>query len=270
MAQNIVSDMQVEQWPVSSLTHYDRNPRKNDHVVARMADSIREFGFRVPVLIQPDGRVIDGHLRLKAAVACGMDAVPVVVVDDLDPVRVRAFRIAINRMAELADWDEDLLAQELLELDADGFDLDLAGFDEAEIDSLTGEPEPGPGDDDVPPLPDTPQTAPGDLWIMGEHRLLCGDATLSADFERLMEDEQSHMVFTDPPYNVDYSGKAGKIMNDNMRSSSFYAFLRAVMDNISRVIIQGGVSMFAMRTMMTVDTCSERRFSAQGSNCPVC
>lgn len=128
--------MLVEQWPIEKLIEYIRNPRKNDHAVEKVAAAIHEFGFRVPILAKSDGLVIDGHLRLKAARKLGMETVPVILADDMSDNQVKAFRLSVNKMAELADWDEAMLALELSALQLDGFDLDLTGFDVGEIGGL--------------------------------------------------------------------------------------------------------------------------------------
>lgn len=128
--------MQVEQWPIERLTPYARNPRKNAHAVEDMAQAIRAFGFRVPVLARSTGEVVDGHLRLKAAIVAGLAEVPVILCDDMTPEQVKAFRISVNRMADLADWDEGLLKLEMLDLKALDFDLELTGFDNKELDLL--------------------------------------------------------------------------------------------------------------------------------------
>lgn len=129
--------MKTETWPLERLIDYARNPRKNDHAVDRVAAAIKEFGFRVPIVAKSDGLVVDGHLRLKAARKLGLAEVPVVLADDLTDAQVKAFRISVNRMAELAEWDSELLALELGELGELGFDLDLTGFSEGEIAALT-------------------------------------------------------------------------------------------------------------------------------------
>lgn len=129
--------MKTELWPLERLIDYARNPRKNDHAVDRVAAAIKEFGFRVPIIAKSDGLVVDGHLRLKAARKLGLVEVPVVLADDLTDAQVKAFRISVNRMAELAEWDNELLALELGELGELGFDLDLTGFGEGEIAALT-------------------------------------------------------------------------------------------------------------------------------------
>ena len=131
-----MSALQIEQWPVEKLRPYEHNPRKNDHVVSKMVDALRQFGFRVPLLAKSDGELIDGHLRYKAALAIGMATVPVICADDMDDTKIRAFRILINRSATWADWDEDLLLQELRALKMADFDLSETGFDDRELDQM--------------------------------------------------------------------------------------------------------------------------------------
>lgn len=134
-----MEEFNLEYWQIERLIPYARNPRKNDHAVDRVAAAIREFGFRVPVVAKSDGTVVDGHLRIKAAQKLGMDAVPVILADDMTDTQIKAFRISVNRMAELAEWDDELLKLELEDLETDGFDLELTGFDLAEIESLMGD-----------------------------------------------------------------------------------------------------------------------------------
>ena len=196
--------MQVEQRPVSEIHAYENNPRINDGAVEAVAASIREFGFRQPIVVDGDGVIIVGHTRLKAAQHLGMDTVPVHVATDLSPDQVRALRIADNRTAELADWDYELLPLELADLQTAGFDMDLLSFDERELAQiLAGERKEGLTDPDaVPEPPDDPITQSGDLWILGNHRLLCGDSSKPGDVDRLLDGADIHLANTDPPYNV--------------------------------------------------------------------
>ena len=168
--------------PDSNLAHrpagfYARNPRKNDSVVDRMCSSIREFGFKIPVVARSDGEVVDGHLRLKAAQKLRITEVPVILCDEWSAAQVKAFRLMVNRSVTWAQWDDELLALELQELNEADFDLSLTGFDPKEIDDLLLDP----GDDDqanaAPPLPENAVSRLGDLWLCGPHRVLCGDAT---------------------------------------------------------------------------------------------
>ena len=200
--------MKTETWPLERLIDYARNPRKNDHAVDRVAAAIREFGFRVPIVAKSDGLVVDGHLRLKAARKLGLAEVPVVLADDLTDAQVKAFRLSVNRMAELAEWDSELLALELGELGELGFDLELTGFGEDEIAALTPEvlPEGKTDPDEVPEVPPTPRSVLGDVWLLGKHRVMCGDSTSVDAVGALMAGEKADMVFTDPPYGVDYDG----------------------------------------------------------------
>jgi ParB-like chromosome segregation protein Spo0J len=168
--------LRIEYWPVERLKPYQRNPRKNDKAVDRIRASIREFGFAVPVLAKSDGEVIDGHLRLKGAIAEGMQEVPVIPCDGWTDAQVKAFRLMVNRSVSWAEWDEEALALELQEIQEADFDLSLTGFDPGEIDGLLAL------DDEervnaTPPLPDSPVSRVGDLWLLGPHRVLCGDAT---------------------------------------------------------------------------------------------
>ena len=167
--------MEIQMWPIDKLVPYARNPRKNDAAVDRMCGSIREFGFKIPCLVRSDGEVIDGHLRLKAARKLGITDIPVILCDEWTPAQVKAFRLMVNRSATWADWDEELLALELQDLQTSDFDLALTGFDTKEIDDLLLND--APDEDAVPPLPVNPVTRVGDLWLCGPHRVLCGDAT---------------------------------------------------------------------------------------------
>src|SRR3979411_622499 len=155
----------IQNWPIDKLVFYARNPRKNDSAVDRMCGSIREFGFKVPVLARSDGEVIDGHLRLKAARKLGITDIPVILCDEWTPAQVKAFRIMVNRSVAWADWDDELLAQELKEIEKSGFDLGLTGFDRKEIDDLLAALDGDETADDVPPAPVDPISRTGDLWL---------------------------------------------------------------------------------------------------------
>ena len=229
-----------EEWPIDRLIEYARNPRKNDHAVDQMAAAIQEFGFRIPCVAQSDGRLVDGHLRLKAARKLGLETVPVILADDLTPTQIKAFRLLANRSATWAEWDDDLLRLELDELRLDDFDLALTGFDADELLAIKAGEETtteGQTDDDaVPDVPETPVSRPGDVWICGTHRVLCGDATDAANLTLLMAGEQAAMVFTDPPYGVNYANSAKDklrgthrpILNDNL-GEDFGPFLLAAL-----------------------------------------
>ena len=231
----------IEQWPTAKLVPYARNARTHsDAQVAQIAASIAEFGFTNPILAGSDGVIVAGHGRLAAAQKLGLDAVPVVVLDHLTPTQRRALVIADNRIAENAGWDEELLRIELEGLQDEGFDLDLTGFDADALAELLAADEPdneGQSDEDaVPEISETPVSRPGDVWQLGPHRLLCGDATLAESYEALLDGKAVDMVFTDPPYNVNYAnsakdklrGKDRAILNDNL-GDGFHAFLQAAL-----------------------------------------
>jgi len=231
----------IEQWPTAKLVPYARNARTHSEVqVAQIAASIVEFGFTNPILAGSDGVIVAGHGRLAAAQKLGLAVVPVVVLDHLTPTQRRALVIADNRIAENAAWDDDLLRVELEALQDEGFDLDLTGFDADALAELLAGDEPdneGQTDEDaVPDVGDAPVSRPGDVWHLGPHRLLCGDATVATSYEALLDGEAVDMVFTDPPYNVNYAnsakdkmrGKDRAILNDNL-GDGFYDFLLAAL-----------------------------------------
>ncbi|CAJ0899325.1 site-specific DNA-methyltransferase [Ralstonia flatus] len=231
----------IEQWPTAKLVPYARNARTHsDAQVAQIAASIAEFGFTNPILAGSDGVIVAGHGRLAAAQKLGLEMVPVVVLDHLTPTQRRALVIADNRIAENAGWDDELLRIELEALQDEGFDFDLTGFDaDALAELLAGDEPDGEGetdDDAVPEVSETPVSRPGDVWLLGGHRLLCGDATVAASYRTLLDGEPVDMVFTDPPYNVNYAnsardklrGKDRAILNDNL-GDGFYDFLLAAL-----------------------------------------
>jgi len=195
---------QLESWPTDSLIEYARNARNNDHAVDRVAAAIREFGFRVPILAKSDKTIVDGHLRLKAAKKLGLEKVPVLLCDDMTDVQVRAFRLSVNKVSEFADWDSEMLRVELDELGKDGFDLELTGFSLDEIADLQIEevPEGLTDEDAVPEAPEDPVTVEGDVWVLGNHRLHCGDGTSIDAVEKLMDGVYPDLIHTDPPYGM--------------------------------------------------------------------
>ncbi|HEY0985115.1 DNA modification methylase [Schlesneria sp.] len=196
--------MLVEMWPISRPKPYPGNPRLNDDAVEQVAKSIVTFGWRQPIVVDGDDTIIVGHTRLKAALHLGLTEVPVHVARDLTPDQVRAYRLADNKLAELAEWNMELLPIELGQLQEADFDLGLIGFDQDELQKLLS-PEGKEGlcdPDDVPEPPDEPVTQPGDLWILGDHRLLCGDSTKPEHLDRLLAEQTVHLVNMDPPYGV--------------------------------------------------------------------
>jgi DNA modification methylase len=196
--------MEVELRPIASIRPYENNPRINDQAVDAVAASIREFGFRQPIVVDVDGVIIVGHVRYKAALKLGLKKVPVHVAKDLTPDQIKAYRIGDNKTADLSDWDYDLLPIELAELQGMNYDLGLLGFNQDELaELLNGGIKDGLCDpDEVPAPPDEATTRPGDLWLLGDHRLLCGDSSKAEDVDRLLDGAPIHLVSTDPPYNV--------------------------------------------------------------------
>ena len=230
----------IEQWPTDKLVPYARNARTHsDSQVAQIAASIAEFGFTNPILAGSDGVIVAGHGRLAAAQKLGIAIVPVVILDHLTPTQRRALVIADNRIAENAGWDEAMLQVELADLQGDDFDLSLTGFDaDALADLLAGEETTSDGQTDEDSVPDagTSITRPGDVWLCGNHRVICGDSTDAGIYDALMAGEIADMVFTDPPYNVDYANTAKDkmrgtdrpILNDNL-GAGFHDFLLAAL-----------------------------------------
>ena len=193
----------MELWPLGRFLEYARNPRKNEGAVDRMCDSIREFGFKIPVLARSGGELVDGHLRLKAARKLQLPEIPVLLCDEWTPEQVKAFRLLVNRSASWADWDEKRLALELQEIQQAGFDLQLTGFDPGEIDSLLLSLDGDLNADAAPPAPASPVSRTGDLWLLGPHRVLCGDATSAEAVARLLGERQPRLMVTDPPYGIE-------------------------------------------------------------------
>jgi DNA modification methylase len=229
------AELILEHWPIERLIDYARNPRKNDHAVAQMAAVISEFGFRVPVVAKSTGELVDGHLRLKAARHLGLATVPVVLADNLTDAQIKAFRLLANRSATWAEWDEDLLRLELEDLSAMDFDLALTGFDDGEIEQLLASADApadegggeagGDLDEDVPEAPAIPVSRPGDVWALGAHRLICGDATDPGVIAALMQGERARLCFTSPPYGNQRDYTSGGI-------ADWDALMRGVFSNL--------------------------------------
>ncbi|MBI2717227.1 MAG: site-specific DNA-methyltransferase [Rhizobiales bacterium] len=204
----------IETWPLDRLRPYAQNAKTHDaDQVAKIAASMAEFGWTVPVLVSGDGELIAGHGRILAATQLGLTEAPVIVLDHLSEAQRRAYRIADNKLTELGGWDEALLSRELQDLLSDDYDLSLIGFEDGELDRLLNLPLDGEGGGDngatpvvIPEPPRNPVSRPGELWILGDHRLLCGDSTSAEDVRRLMNSERAALFATDPPYLVDYDG----------------------------------------------------------------
>jgi DNA modification methylase len=225
-----------------ALIPYERNARTHsDHQIRQIANSIAEFGFTNPILVDTEAGIIAGHARLLAARQLKLPQVPVIVLSHLSDAQKRAYILADNRLALDAGWDDELLRQELQALESEGFDLDLAGFDVDELKDFLREESPLAEEDDVPPAETAAVSRPGDLWILGSHRILCGDALHTVHLEQLLDGSPADMVFTDPPYSVQYQqGKKHRpIANDDL-ADGFEPFLYQACLNLLRCT-RGGV-----------------------------
>ena len=228
--------MEIKSLNIEKLKPYKNNARNNEKAVDKVVASIKEFGFRVPILIDNDNEIIAGHTRLLAAKKLGLKEVPTIKVDDLTPEQVKAFRIADNKTAEYADWNFELLAQELEDLKLADYDLSLTGFDMSEAEKLLDSLKEGidgnnPDDDFDIVLPEEPITQRGNIWILGNHKLMCGDSCTEIDVKKLMGEDRAQMVFEDLPYNVSYGAvehpnyRKRSIMNDSMSDEDFMKFM---------------------------------------------
>lgn len=234
--------MKIQDVAVNKLIPYAKNSRTHSaEQVAQIAASIKEFGFRNPILVDGVG-VIAGHGRLMAAQKLGLDQVPTIDCSDMSESQKKAYIIADNKLALNAGWDTAMLTIEMQELEDEGFDLTLLGFDDKELNALL-QPEVVEGltdEDAVPDTPIEPKTNLGDIYILGNHRLMCGDSTSIDDAEKLMDGLLADLVFTDPPYNVDYSGRGannlGTIKNDNMSADDFEQFCRDIFTTYSAIM----------------------------------
>jgi DNA modification methylase len=234
----------LEHWPLGRFKPYDKNARTHSpDQIEQIAASMREFGFTNPILADADNGIIAGHGRLEAAKLLGLATAPVIVLGHLTPEQRRAYVLADNKLALNAGWDDALLASELRALQDIDFDLSLIGFSDDELAALLPEigEEEGTGDEEeVPETPVHPVTRIGDVWILGRHRLICGDSTSAQVLDTLCDGELIECLWTDPPYNVAYEGKAGSIKNDNMEDGAFRQFLYDAFVNAFTVMAAGG------------------------------
>lgn len=222
---------------VSDLIAYENNPRKNDDAVDAVASSIKSFGFKVPVIVDSNNVIIAGHTRVKACKKLGITEVPCVIADDLTEDQIKAFRLADNKTSELAEWDLDKLSEELKFIE---MDMSQFGFEdlEQELDREVLEDE----FDENEAVSENPYSRKGDIFILGNHKLMCGDSTINDDVKKLVDGKQVDMIFTDPPYNVDYEGSTGmKIQNDKQKDEDFYNFLSSAFNNMFECVKPGGV-----------------------------
>ena len=239
--------MKIETWSINRPIPYARNARKiSDIAVSKVAASIKEFGFRQPIVVDKDDVVVVGHARLLAAHKLSLVELPVHVADSLSPAQIKAYRLMDNRSHEEAEWDFDLLGPELLELQDMAVDLSLTGFDEDEISgflaTLDATAEGLTDDDDCPEPPASPVTVLGDVWLLGRHRLMCGDSTDIEAVSQLMAGEKGDLCVTDPPYGVSYVGKTKdklKILNDGMPEVAFAQFLADSYTSLATAVKDG-------------------------------
>lgn len=230
--------MNITNIPLKNLKPYENNPRKNDDAVKYVAESIKEFGFKVPIVIDKNNVIVAGHTRYKAAKKLKMSEVPCIIADDLTDEQIKAFRLADNKVAEKAEWDFDLLNTELD--DIIDLDMELFGFEDA----LQDDAEEAVEDEFEVELPPEPKSKLGDIYQLGNNRLMCGDSTVLEDVEKLMGGEQADMLLTEPPYNVNYEGKTKdklKIKNDKMDNDNFRQFLTDAFSNADMVMKPGAV-----------------------------
>ncbi len=240
----------IEMWLVEKLIPWARNPRTHsDAQVAQIAASIAEFGFNSPILVDSKAGILAGHGRLLAARKLGLTEVPVIVLDHLTEAQKRAYIIADNKLAENAEWNDEMLRIEIEALQDENFDVSLLGFEDVELAQLLAAQDASVGltdEDAIPELPQTPTSRTGDLWVLGDHKLLVGDATNHGDVVRLMAGEVADLIFTDPPYNVDYEGYTEqklKIKGDRMSDADFKQFLEGAFRGL-RAAMKPGASLY--------------------------
>lgn len=229
--------MQIISKNIEEIKEYENNPRNNDNAVEYVARSIKDFGFKIPIIIDKNNIIVAGHTRYKAAKELNLSEIPCIVADDLTDEQIKAFRLVDNKSAELADWNLELLNIELENIH--DIDMNLYNFDLTEmLDNVV--------DDDYEiELPEDPKTKQGNIYKLGNHYLMCGDSTNLDDVQKLMQDQKADLIITDPPYNVNYEGKTEdslKIINDNMEDSQFYNFLESAFINLNNSLKDGGAA----------------------------
>ncbi len=221
--------MQIKLAEISTIKPYENNPRKlSEQAIQKVAMSLKEYGFRQPIVVDKNMVIVAGHTRYRASKKLGLKQVPISIIDNLSEEQINAYRIADNRTAEESEWDNELLKMEIKELEAKDFKLDLLGFNDEQLNDILFEEKQGLTDEDeVPETPEEPISKLGDIWILGNHRVMCGDSTFIDNIDLVTKKEKIDMVFTDPPYNIDYQGVKDKrkIKNDKMDDESFVDFL---------------------------------------------
>lgn len=233
--------MEIVMMNIDEIIPYENNPRKNDDAVEAVANSIKNFGFKSPIVVDANKVIVNGHTRLKASKLLGLTMVPVIIASDLTEEQCRALRLADNKTAEIASWDKKLLMQELESIDWEGLEMEMTdfGFDN----NFDSKPQEVTHDDfeEGQYIPATPYSMQGDVYLLGRHRIMCGDSTNPEMVKTLLNGNKADMIFTDPPYNVNYEGSDGQsIQNDNMGNEEFYNFLLSVYKNMFDSIKDGG------------------------------
>ena len=233
--------MEIVMMNIDEIIPYENNPRKNDDAVEAVANSIKNFGFKSPIVVDANKVIVNGHTRLKASKLLGLTMVPVIIASDLTEEQCRALRLADNKTAEIASWDKKLLMKELESIDWEGLEMDMTDFGFDNI--FDSKPQEVTHDDfeEGQYIPATPYSMQGDVYLLGRHRIMCGDSTNPEMVKILLNGNKADMIFTDPPYNVNYEGSDGQsIQNDNMGNEEFYNFLLSVYKNMFDSIKEGG------------------------------
>jgi len=228
--------MKIEIADINTIKPYENNPRKlKDSAIEKVAMSLKEYGFRQPIVVDKDRIIVVGHTRYRASKKLGFKEVPITIADNLTPEQINAYRIADNRTAEESEWDNELLKMEIKDLEAKDFKLDLLGFNEDQLNDMLFEEKQGLTDEDeIPEAPEEPISKLGDIWKLGNHKLICGDSTILNNYEKLFNENKADLLMTDPPYNVDYEGKTKDkltIQNDSKNDDDFLQFLTDAFNN---------------------------------------
>jgi site-specific DNA-methyltransferase (adenine-specific) len=228
--------MKIEIADISSIKPYENNPRKlSETAIEKVAMSLKEYGFRQPIVVDKDRVIVAGHTRFRASKKLGLKQVPISIIDNLTEEQINAYRIADNRTAEESEWDNELLKMEIKELEAKDFKLDLLGFNDEQLNDILFEEKQGLTDEDeVPETPEESISKLGDIWKLGNHKLICGDSTILNNYEKLFNENKADLLMTDPPYNVDYEGKTKEkltIKNDSKNDDDFLQFLTDAFNN---------------------------------------
>jgi len=234
--------MQIKLAEISNIKPYENNPRKlSEQAIEKVAMSLKEYGFRQPIVVDKDMVIVAGHTRFRASKKLGLKQVPISVIDNLSEEQINAYRIADNRTAEESEWDNELLKMEIKELEAKDFKLDLLGFNDEQLNNILFEEKQGLTDEDeVPETPEEPISKLGDIWKLGNHRLMCGDSTKNEHFDKLMQNEKANVVYTDPPYNINYGNinhekfKMRDIKNDSMDKFQYREFCTKFIENLKQ------------------------------------